>query len=153
MSIVSTVSIPRPENLRGRSTWRHWTIGRAAVGAPPGRASLYDGSQLERRDEATTPRFCARSAASASAADPSGRSKGNPSGTGDDTTRRTLDPTRRAVRYEPSRLIVRTIRRAEGSETSISVSLEPGRATPFCAATDAVAPGSGVIHAPPREIT
>ena len=93
---MSTVIIPRPEKLRGRSTFRHWTSGRAAGAGLPARLILYVGSHDPTRDDWTTARFWSRAVASAASVESVGGSKGNGVGTWEETTMRAVVPTRRA---------------------------------------------------------
>ena len=120
-STVSTVSMPSPENPTGRRTWRHWTSARFCVALRPARLIWYVGSQLATRDEATTARLRLPAAASSSLVLPLGCVNGSWFGTCAVTTILTLAPTSRAETYAPSRVSVRTTRRACGFETSISV--------------------------------
>ena len=84
-SIVVTVSIPRPANVGGRRTARHWTSGCAAP-----LPSLYVGSQDESFEEATTFWFFASASGSDAFAYGSGP------GSAVDETMRTALPIMRA---------------------------------------------------------
>ena len=84
----------------------------------------YEGSQLEARDEASTARLRVVAAASASFVDAFGCTNFSVSGIDELATMRTVPPTMRAARYEPSSVSVRTMRSAPGSETSTSVSVD-----------------------------
>jgi hypothetical protein len=49
--------MPRPEKLLGRSTFRHWTRGRAADAGLPARLIRYVGSHDPTREAWTTVRL------------------------------------------------------------------------------------------------
>ena len=139
-----------PENAAARRTLRHWTSGRLADAAPPGRESRYDGSQLATPDDATTVLFRSRAVASASLVVPDGCSNGSALGTCEEATIRAVWPTRRAATYAPSSVSVRTTRSAPGWETSTSVRTDCDGAHGLIRAAK---PGSGSAQKPPRETT